>query len=144
MKKFKLFTLLTLIVTSVMALSLTTACNSPEEKWDGRTYEITVTLADGETPAQDVRLALCFNKADNTSQCLNPVKTDANGKATIVIPEAIEFVGNPVLHFYKLSDLPAGSGVPSNLTTVAMADGSKYEHAIELSQKSTTLVLTVA
>ncbi len=143
----KLFSLFTLILMVALTLCFTVACGEtePEEdQWDGKTYNVTVVLADGETPVKDMRLALCYNNADNTSNCLNPVKTDANGKATIVIPEEINVVGNPVLHIYKDSDIPDGYGQPANMVKVTMVDGAEYEHAIELTGKETKLVLSVA
>ncbi len=147
MKKLtKLFS--TLLIATLMALTLGLAVgcspNDGEGEWDKRTYVISVYLADGTTPVKDVRLALCFNKTASESQCLSPVKTDANGKAIITISEDITFVGNPVIHFYNENDLPDGYSLPTNMASITMADGSVYERALELTTKETKLVLAQA
>ncbi len=145
----KLFSLFTLIVMVALTLCLTVACGEtePEEdQWDGVTYNITVVLADGETPVSNMRIAVCYNKLDGSSTCLTPVKTDANGKATVSLADLndIDSSKKPVLHIYKDSDIPAGYGQPANMVKITMVDGAVYEHAIELTGKETKLVLSVA
>ncbi len=145
----KLFSLFTLIVMVALTLCFTVACgetNPEEDPWDGVTYNITVVLADGETPVKDMRLAVCYNKADGSSTCLTPVKTDANGKVTVSFADITDMDTNtkPVLHIYKDSDIPSGYGQPANMVAVTMVDGAIYEHAIELTGKETKLVLSIA
>ncbi len=150
MKKFaKLLTTLMLALMIALTACVAIGCGDDNKndgggEWDGRTFEVYVYLADGTTPVKDVRLAICYNADAESSNCLNPVKTDANGKATLTIPENITFVGSPILHFYRESDLPDGYALPSNMTRIEMNDGSAYDHAYSCTTKVIKFNLTVA
>ncbi len=146
MKNFKKFiVILTLVVMATSILALTTGCDeTKEEPWDGRTYTVTVYLADGTTPVEGMRLALCYNIDELHSTCLNPVRTDANGSATMTIPAESEITGNPVIHIYSDKDIPAGYAYPTNFSQVVMNDNASYEHALALTAKETKIVLATA
>ncbi len=144
MKKFtKLFSIIALVAVLLASLVFATACgeNNGEDEWDGYTYTVYVYLADGTTPVENVRVAVCYNTQDS-SLCLTPVRTDANGKVEISL-EGIEYVGDPVLHFYSANDLPSGYTYPTNAQTIQMT-GASYDHAFELTQEVTTLILAQA
>ncbi len=124
-----------------LTLCISAGCvEDPDKNWDKRSFTVYVYLEDGATPVANVRLALCYN-TELGSNCLSPAKTDAEGKVTITIPEDISFVGNPVIHFYNEKDLPEGYALPTNMVEITMNDGSKYEHALELSTRETKLIL---
>ncbi len=143
MKKLtKLISVLTLAIMLALTMGLTVGC-SKGESWTGSyTVKVTVYLADGTTPASGIRLALCGNTSETESQCLQPVRTDANGVATIEVTG--QFIDAPCLHFYKAEDIPTGYGFPDNMTTVTLNDGAKYENALTLTSKTVKLVLTEA
>ncbi len=159
MKKFtKLFSILTLILTVALTLCFAVGCNdadNKEEPWDGKTFVVYVYLADGTTPVKDIKLSLCYNISGSSSSCLSPLKTDAEGKVEFVIPESVNFVGNPVVHFdggiTHQYNLPSGYKMPANVGEVVMnhsadsdAANSTYEYALALSTKVTKLNLQVA
>ncbi len=142
MKKLtRIFTMLMLAVIMALSFGAFTGCTG--EKWDKTTYEVCVYLADGTTPVESIRVALCYNKPDNTSQCLSPKRTDANGKCVFDLKE-IQFVGNPVIHFSNDNDIPSGYTFPTDFTYIEMVDGASYEKAIALTQKTTKIILAIA
>ncbi len=158
MKKLaKLFSIVALVAMLVASLCFMTACDDndgDETPWDGRTYTINVQLPDG-SGVEGVRLAVCYNTSQTASVCMLPVSTNTNGQATIEIPEGTEYIGNPVLHFVeKITGgyyIPSGYNMPSSVGEVVMnhpagenAEGYTYEHAIELTEATTTITLVAA
>ncbi len=155
----KVLTLFLLTVFACTALCFT-ACNNDKQsqkEWDGRTYTVYIYLEDGVTPASGIGLAVCYNVSDTSSTCLAPKRTDADGKIEVTLPEGVEIVGKPVVHFLKdgLTGtylLPDGYGMPSNVQEIVMnhepganasiIEACTYEHAAELSGAVTTFSLT--
>ncbi len=154
----KILYLLLITVFTCSALCFV-ACDNDKQsqnEWDGRTYTVYIYLEDGVTPASGIGLAICYNVSDTSSTCLAPKKTDAEGKIEVTLPEGVEIVGKPVVHFLKDGItgtylLPDGYGMPSNVEKIVMnheagasasvIEACTYEYAAELSSAVTKFSL---